>query len=47
MADFIPGTMSFFFADDLAAVLAEQIEIKFYRAMYGSGTTFTHFLRTT
>ena len=29
MADFIPGTMSFFFADDLAAVLAEQIEIKF------------------
>lgn len=29
MADFIPGAMSFFFADDLAAVIAGQIGIKF------------------
>ncbi|CAF3062969.1 unnamed protein product [Rotaria sp. Silwood2] len=29
MADFIPGAMSFFFADDLAAVLAGQIGIRF------------------
>ncbi|CAF4095664.1 unnamed protein product [Rotaria magnacalcarata] len=29
MADFIPGAMSFFFADDLAAVLAGQIGLKF------------------
>ncbi|CAF1168797.1 unnamed protein product [Rotaria sordida] len=29
MADFIPGAMSFFFADDLAAVLAVQMGIKF------------------
>ncbi|CAF1462629.1 unnamed protein product [Rotaria sordida] len=29
MADFIPGAMSFFFADDLPAVLAGQTGIKF------------------
>ncbi|CAF4591535.1 unnamed protein product, partial [Rotaria socialis] len=29
MADFIPGAMSFFFADDLAAVLTGQIGIRF------------------
>ena len=29
MADFIPGAMAFFFADDLAAVLAGQMGIKF------------------
>ena len=29
MADFIPGAMCFFFADDLAAVLAGQIGIKY------------------
>ncbi|CAF1271166.1 unnamed protein product [Rotaria magnacalcarata] len=29
MADYIPGAMSFFFADDLAAVLAGQIGIRF------------------
>ncbi len=29
MADFIPGAMSFFFADDLAAVIAGRIGVKF------------------
>ncbi|CAF2948771.1 unnamed protein product [Rotaria sp. Silwood2] len=29
MADYLPGAMSFFFADDLAAVLAGQIGIRF------------------
>lgn len=29
MAEFLPGAMSFFFADDLAAVIAGQIGIKF------------------
>ncbi|CAF3942514.1 unnamed protein product, partial [Rotaria sp. Silwood1] len=29
MADFLPGAMSFFFADDLAAVLADRIGIRF------------------
>ncbi|CAF4662791.1 unnamed protein product, partial [Rotaria sp. Silwood2] len=29
MADFIPGAMSFFFADDLVAVLAAQIGVRF------------------
>jgi hypothetical protein len=29
MSDFIPGAMSFFFADDLAAVLAGRIGVKF------------------
>jgi hypothetical protein len=29
MTDFIPGAMSFFFADDLAAVLAGQMGIRF------------------
>ncbi|CAF4592411.1 unnamed protein product, partial [Rotaria sp. Silwood2] len=29
MADYIPGAMSFFFADDLAAVLAGQIGVRF------------------
>lgn len=29
MADFIPGAMSFFFADDLAAVIAGQMGIRF------------------
>jgi hypothetical protein len=29
MANFLPGAICFFFADDLAAVLAGQIEIRF------------------
>jgi hypothetical protein len=29
MAEFIPGAMSFFFADDLTAVLAGQIGVRF------------------
>ena len=34
MGDFIPMAMSFFFADDLAAVIAGQIGIRFHRPIH-------------
>ena len=46
MADFLPMTMSFFFADDLAAVIAGQIGIRF-TSMYGLRAQTTFVLRTT
>ncbi|CAF4533670.1 unnamed protein product [Rotaria socialis] len=44
MADYIPGAMSFFFADDLAAILAGQIGIRFTDQCIDLGRRLQSFL---